>query len=84
MLNVFDLSDIVSKLWCHHTPINFFLNLESLGIFGVNGIRDLMSSSIAKNLMNLKDLHVEECSEIVEVIEDEGEVSIMSLFPNLR
>lgn len=34
--------------------------------------------------MTLKDLHVEECSEIVEVIEDEGEVSIMSLFPNLR
>ncbi|XP_073039896.1 probable disease resistance protein At4g27220 [Primulina eburnea] len=82
-LHLIDLQGSISNIWCRNIPISFFQNLGCLHIFCVNGIRNLMKSSIAKNLLNLDELRIERCQEMAEVIEDGKEVDATSLFPKL-
>ncbi|XP_073019599.1 disease resistance protein At4g27190-like isoform X2 [Primulina eburnea] len=76
--------DKISNMWCSHIPISFFHNLEILNIYKIDGIRNLISSSIAKALVNLHLLEINHCKEMIDVIEDETHVTANSVFPNLR
>lgn len=79
-----DLHDIRSNIWCRNIPISFFRNLDYLDILAINGINNLMSFSIAKNLVNLRVLSIGSCLDMVEVIQDEKQVPDVSPFPKLQ
>ncbi|XP_073305233.1 uncharacterized protein [Primulina huaijiensis] len=83
-LDLWNMPDKINNMWCRHIPISFFQNLETLIIFKVDGIRNLISSSIAKALVNLNTLHIYRCKEMIDVIEDETHVTVNSVFPNLE
>ncbi|XP_073021730.1 probable disease resistance protein At4g27220 isoform X2 [Primulina eburnea] len=83
-LNLWYMPDKISKIWCRHIPIIFFHNLERLSIYHVDGIRNLISSSIAKALVNLNTLDIDYCKEMIDVVEDETQVTVNSAFPNLK
>ncbi|XP_073305089.1 probable disease resistance protein At4g27220 isoform X7 [Primulina huaijiensis] len=83
-LDIWNMPDKISNMWCRHIPNSFFHNLEDLFIFKVDGIRNLISSSIAKALVNLNTLHIYHCKEMIDVIEDETHVTVNSVFPNLE
>ncbi|XP_073305094.1 disease resistance protein At4g27190-like isoform X2 [Primulina huaijiensis] len=74
----------ISNVWCRHIPISFFHNLERLSIYKIDGIRNLISSSIAKALVNLNTLDIKYCKEMIDVIEDDTHVTVNSVFPNLE
>ncbi|XP_073021043.1 uncharacterized protein [Primulina eburnea] len=82
-LCLFDMPDKISKIWCRHIPISFFHNLESLFIYKVDGIINLISSAIAKALVNLNRLYIKYCKEMIDVTEDETHVNVNFVFPNL-
>ncbi|XP_073305939.1 probable disease resistance protein At1g61300 isoform X3 [Primulina huaijiensis] len=84
ILNLSYFPDKISKIWCRHIPTSFFNNLENLFIYEVDGIKNLISSSIAKDLVNLKRLDINHCKEMIDVIEDETHVPVNSVFPNLE
>ncbi|XP_073305047.1 disease resistance protein At4g27190-like isoform X2 [Primulina huaijiensis] len=83
-LGLLHIADKISNMWCRHIPVIFFHNLESLFIFKIDGIRNLISSSIAKDLVNLNKLDIKYCEEMIDVIEDETHVTVNSVFPNLE
>ncbi|KAG8362818.1 hypothetical protein BUALT_BualtUnG0034500 [Buddleja alternifolia] len=76
----------ISNLWYHQTPPADFLNeLEELKIKECANIRCLFSSSVAANLLNLKQLVIHSCDEMVKVIGDEENVYENSpIFPSLE
>lgn len=43
-----------------------------------------MSSSIAENLVNPDELYIVRCQEMIEVVEDNKEIYVTSLFPKLE
>ncbi|XP_031258428.1 uncharacterized protein LOC116116503 [Pistacia vera] len=51
-----------------------FENLRTLRISYCNGMQNLMSSSTAKSLVNLKVLSIEGCEMMIEVIANEGDI----------
>ncbi|XP_073305930.1 probable disease resistance protein At4g27220 isoform X2 [Primulina huaijiensis] len=83
-LHLIHFPDKISKIWCTHIPISFFHNLERLVIYKIDGIRNLISSSIAKALVNLKSLDIYYCKEMIDVIEDVTHLTANSVFPNLE
>ncbi|XP_073305082.1 probable disease resistance protein At4g27220 isoform X1 [Primulina huaijiensis] len=83
-LNLWNMPGKISNMWCRRIPISFFHNLESLFIYRVDGIRNLISYAIAKALVNLNTLDINYCKEMIDVIEDETHVTINSVFPNLE
>ncbi|XP_073021032.1 uncharacterized protein [Primulina eburnea] len=83
-LRLWDMPDKISKIWCRHIPISFFHNLETLFIYKVDGIRNLISSAIAKALVNLYMLQIRYCKEMIDVTEDETHVTVNFVFPNLK
>ncbi|XP_073020828.1 probable disease resistance protein At4g27220 isoform X2 [Primulina eburnea] len=76
--------DKINKIWCRHISTGFFHNLEGLHIYKVDGITNLISSSTAKALVNLKALYIKYCKEMIDVIEDETHVTVNYVFPNLE
>ncbi|XP_075483887.1 uncharacterized protein LOC142524045 [Primulina tabacum] len=83
-LDLWNMPDKISKIWCRHIPTCFFHNLERLSIYNIDGIRNLISSSIAKALVNLNTLDINYCEEMIDAIEDETYVTVNSVFPNLE
>ncbi|KAG8372113.1 hypothetical protein BUALT_Bualt12G0032700 [Buddleja alternifolia] len=77
----------ISNLWCHQIPLaGFFNKLEELYIRDCGRIRSLFTSSIVANLVNLKELGIIHCSEMVKVIGDDEETLSENspIFPNLQ
>ncbi|XP_073305841.1 uncharacterized protein [Primulina huaijiensis] len=83
-LNLHNMPDKISKIWCRRIPISFFHNLEDLFIYKVGGIRNLISSAIAEALVNLNILHIKYCKEMIDVTEDETHVTVDFVFPKLK
>ncbi|KAG8372066.1 hypothetical protein BUALT_Bualt12G0027900 [Buddleja alternifolia] len=78
----------IRNLWCHQIqPTGFFNKLEELYIYRCGSIRSLFSSSIAADLVNLKNLWIDSCNEIVKVIGDDEEnvcENSQLIFPSLE
>ncbi|KAG8372008.1 hypothetical protein BUALT_Bualt12G0022000 [Buddleja alternifolia] len=77
----------ISNLWCHQIPpTGFFNKFEELYIRECGSIRCLFSSSIAANLVNLKNLEIDSCNEMVKVIGDNEEnvCENSPIFPSLE
>ncbi|KAG8363566.1 hypothetical protein BUALT_Bualt19G0035800 [Buddleja alternifolia] len=73
-LKMLRINSYISNLWCHQIPpTGFFNKFEELHIRACGNIRCLFSSSISANLVNLKELSIWECNEMVEVIGDDEE-----------
>ncbi|XP_075486098.1 uncharacterized protein LOC142525644 [Primulina tabacum] len=84
ILHLRGMPDKISKIWCRHIPISFFHNLENLFIYKADGIRNIISSAIAKALVNLNVLRIQYCKEMIDVTEDETHVTVNFVFPNLK
>ncbi|KAG8372117.1 hypothetical protein BUALT_Bualt12G0033100 [Buddleja alternifolia] len=78
----------ISNLWCHQIPsADFFSKLENLTIVDCGSIRTLFTSSIAANLVNLKNLEIWRCNEMGKVIGDNEENvcdNSQLMFPSLE
>ncbi|KAG8372007.1 hypothetical protein BUALT_Bualt12G0021900 [Buddleja alternifolia] len=77
----------ISNLWCHKIPPGFFSKLIELNINKCGSIRSLFSSSMVRNLVNLKTLSIRNCNEIVKVIGDDEEnvcENSQLIFPSLE
>ncbi|KAH6823221.1 hypothetical protein C2S53_016644 [Perilla frutescens var. hirtella] len=79
----------------HRFHVSSFNELEKLKVCEYQGSMCLFTSSIAGNLVNLRELIILECSEMVKVIEDEdndekekavngGEIRRTLVFPKLQ
>lgn len=80
----------------HEIPASSYYNgLETLTILGYEGSKSLLSSSVARNLVNLKTLRIEKCDEMVQVIKDDDDdeeentrilanTNVVALFPKLE
>ncbi|WMV52886.1 hypothetical protein MTR67_046271 [Solanum verrucosum] len=76
----------ISALCSHQLPTDYFTKLQTLVVSECGKLRNLMSPSVAKGLLNLQWLHIEQCESMEEVIvteEQQGE-GIMTLFPLLE
>ncbi|KAL3327272.1 hypothetical protein AABB24_037795 [Solanum stoloniferum] len=71
----------ISALCSHQLPTDYFTKLRTLNVYDCGKLRNLMSPSVAKGLLNLLVLRIEHCQSMEEVI-TKGE-GIMTLFPQL-
>ncbi|KAL8517961.1 hypothetical protein ACS0TY_009310 [Phlomoides rotata] len=71
---------------CYQIPTGNITRLDYLGISGYHDVSSLFSSSIAAGLINLKNLVIGECKNMVKVIEEEVEEYSheTTLFPHLE
>ncbi|XP_051138551.1 probable disease resistance protein At4g27220 [Andrographis paniculata] len=76
--------DNVSNAWCRKIPIGFFGELEKLVINNCNKLNSLFTSSIAENLVKLKELTIQNCVEMVTVLSDDENVHQCLRFPCLE
>ncbi|KAK4412833.1 putative disease resistance protein [Sesamum alatum] len=74
----------ISNTWCCQIPDGFYHGLEQLVIESCHNISSLFSSSQVAHLVNLKELKIESCLEIVKVITDEENVHEKPSFPSLE
>ncbi|KAG5583574.1 hypothetical protein H5410_054201 [Solanum commersonii] len=75
----------ISALCSHQLPTAYFTKLQTLNVWDCGKLRNLMSPSVAKGLLNLQVLCITNCESMEEVItkeEQQGE-GIMTLFPLL-
>ncbi|XP_015161350.1 uncharacterized protein [Solanum tuberosum] len=75
----------ISALCSHQLPTDYFTKLQRLIVWNCGKLRNLMSPSVAKGLLNLQVLCITNCESMEEVItkeEQQGE-GIMTLFPLL-
>ncbi|WMV52826.1 hypothetical protein MTR67_046211 [Solanum verrucosum] len=72
----------ISALCSHQLPTDYFTKLQTLEVSDCGKLRNLMSPSVAKGLLNLKILKIGDCESMEEVI-TKGE-GIMTLFPRLE
>ncbi|KAK6779025.1 hypothetical protein RDI58_025743 [Solanum bulbocastanum] len=80
-LTIFRVNSI-SVVCSHQLPTDYFTKLQALYVSHCGKLRNLMSPSVAKGLLNLQLLEIEECESMEEVI-TKGE-GIMILFPRLE
>ncbi|KAH0723249.1 hypothetical protein KY285_005838 [Solanum tuberosum] len=71
----------ISALCSHQLPTAYFTKLQTLQVDGCGKLRNLMSPSVAKGLLNLQELCIQSCQSMEEVI-TKGE-GIVTLFPRL-
>ncbi|KAM3205749.1 hypothetical protein BC332_26879 [Capsicum chinense] len=82
-------ADSITALCSHQLPTAYFKELETLEVGNCCKLRNLMSPSVARGLLNLQALDILDCLSMEEVItedEQQGE-EIMSnepLFPRLE
>ncbi|KAH0723977.1 hypothetical protein KY285_005855 [Solanum tuberosum] len=76
----------ISALWSHQLPTDYFTKLKSLNVWNCGKLRNLMSPSVAKGLLNLRRLYIQDCESMEEVItkEEQEGAGIMTLFPLLE
>ncbi|KAK6779027.1 hypothetical protein RDI58_025745 [Solanum bulbocastanum] len=72
----------ISALCSHQLPTDYFTKLHTLLVWNCGKLRNLMSPSVAKGLLNLQLLWIVGCESMEEVI-TKGE-GIMILFPRLE
>ncbi|XP_049400074.1 probable disease resistance protein At4g27220 [Solanum stenotomum] len=72
----------ISALCSHQLPTDYFTKLQTLRVSYCGKLRNLMSPSVARGLLNLQVLFIEGCESMEEVI-TKGE-GIMTLFPRLQ
>ncbi|KAM3288786.1 hypothetical protein P3S67_022216 [Capsicum chacoense] len=66
----------ITALCSHQLPMGYFNKLEKLTVRRCGGLRNLMSPLVAKGLLNLRTLLIQECQSMEEVItkeEQQGE-----------
>ncbi|KAL3357833.1 hypothetical protein AABB24_018163, partial [Solanum stoloniferum] len=82
-LEVLSISRVnnISALCSHQLPTDYFTKLQTLFVSHCGKLRNLMSPSVAKGLLNLQVLTIQGCESMEEVI-TKGE-GIMILFPQL-
>ncbi|PHT43435.1 hypothetical protein CQW23_17460 [Capsicum baccatum] len=88
VLKLFNANSI-SALCSHQLPIAYFNKLETLEVQFCGKLRNLMSPSVARGLLNLRKLRIEECLSMKEVITEEEQqgkeiMANESLFPVLE
>ncbi|KAL8489892.1 hypothetical protein ACS0TY_025688 [Phlomoides rotata] len=76
--------DSIKSLWCDQIPMEFFTGLVKLTVSNCGNIESLFSLSIARNLINLRYLRIESCSEMVKVVEDKFDEVERCPFNNLE
>ncbi|KAF3673210.1 putative disease resistance protein-like isoform X2 [Capsicum annuum] len=90
----------ITALCSHQLPAPYFSKLEALEVQNCGELRNLMSPSVARGLLSLRKLRIEECQSMEEVItedqEQQGEqimieplflvleVVILDMLPKLR
>ncbi|KAH0707765.1 hypothetical protein KY289_012841 [Solanum tuberosum] len=72
----------ISDLCSHQLPTDYLSKLEILEVHDCGKLRNLMSPSVAKGLLNLRELEIENCQSMEEVI-TKGE-GAMALYPLLK
>ncbi|KAK6779069.1 hypothetical protein RDI58_025787 [Solanum bulbocastanum] len=72
----------ISALCSHQLPTPYFTKLQTLQVVFCGKLRNLMSPSVARGLLNLRVLFIKYCESMEEVI-TKGE-GIMTLFPQLE
>ncbi|KAM3339407.1 hypothetical protein P3S68_029276 [Capsicum galapagoense] len=82
-------ANCITSLCTHQLPMGYFSKIEKLEVRRCGELRNLMSPSLARGLLNLRILSIEECQSMEEVIaeqEQEGEEIMRneSLFPVLE
>ncbi|KAL8489906.1 hypothetical protein ACS0TY_025701 [Phlomoides rotata] len=76
--------DSIRSLWCDKIPMEFFTGLVELTVSNCGNIESLFSLSIARNLVNLRNLSIRNCSEMVKVVEDKFDEVERCPFNNLK
>ncbi|PHU14836.1 hypothetical protein BC332_16041 [Capsicum chinense] len=77
----------ITALCSHQLPTAYFIKLVTLEVENCGKLRNLMSPSVARGLLNLRTLWIEDCQSMEEVItEQQGEeiVTYEPLFPVLE
>ncbi|PHT27493.1 hypothetical protein CQW23_32897 [Capsicum baccatum] len=79
----------ITALCSHQLPTAYFKELDKLEVDSCGELRNLMSPSVARGLLNLRTLWIQECQSMEEVIteeEQQGEEIMCSepLFPGLE
>ncbi|KAL8489903.1 hypothetical protein ACS0TY_025698 [Phlomoides rotata] len=76
--------DSIRGLWCDKIPMEFFTGFVELTVSNCGNIESLFSLSIARNLVNLRNLSIRNCSEMVKVVEDKFDEVERCPFNNLK
>ncbi|PHT37367.1 hypothetical protein CQW23_25067 [Capsicum baccatum] len=63
----------ITALCSHQLPAPYFSKLEALEVQNCGELRNLMSPSVARGLLNLRKLRIEECQSMEEVITEDQE-----------
>ncbi|XP_049396972.1 probable disease resistance protein At4g27220 [Solanum stenotomum] len=76
----------ISALCYHQLPTDYFTKLQTLEVLDCGKLRNLISPSVARGLLNLQTLYILRCESMEEVITEEEEQGegIMILFPRLE
>ncbi|PHT96936.1 hypothetical protein BC332_34139 [Capsicum chinense] len=79
----------ITALCSHQLPTAYFRKLEKLEVRDCGKLRNLMSPSVARGLLNLRTLLIQECQSMEEVITEEEQqvkeiVTNEPLFPRLE
>ncbi|KAH6819322.1 hypothetical protein C2S51_002925 [Perilla frutescens var. frutescens] len=86
-LEISELQSMIS-IWSHQTSLSLFSGLEVLVVISCDVLIHLFSHSIAKVLVQLEHLTIEDCCMMQEVIANDGEAEKPEinecLFPRLR
>ncbi|PHT37368.1 hypothetical protein CQW23_25068 [Capsicum baccatum] len=82
-------ANCITSLCTHQLPMGYFSKIEKLEVRRCGELRNLMCPSLARSILNLRILSIEECQSMEEVIaeqEQEGEEIMRneSLFPVLE
>ncbi|KAH7854329.1 hypothetical protein Vadar_012615 [Vaccinium darrowii] len=64
----------VSDLWCSELPSSSFSKLENLEVISCASLRNMFNPSMARDLVNLKELLIEDCSTLEAVVGKKEEV----------
>uniref|UniRef100_A0A0V0I4L7 Putative ovule protein n=1 Tax=Solanum chacoense TaxID=4108 RepID=A0A0V0I4L7_SOLCH len=85
VLSIYEANSI-SALCSHQLPTPYFTKLKTLKVKSCGKLRNLMSLSVARGVLNLQILKIDCCESMEEVIikeEQQGE-GIITLFPQLK
>uniref|UniRef100_M1AF87 Cc-nbs-lrr resistance protein n=1 Tax=Solanum tuberosum TaxID=4113 RepID=M1AF87_SOLTU len=75
-------AESISAICSHQLPTAYFSKLQTLKVQDCSKLRNLMSPTVARGLLNLQVLQIKHCESMEEVI-PKGE-GIMTLFPHLE
>ncbi|KAF3633265.1 putative disease resistance protein-like [Capsicum annuum] len=89
VLQIDGANNNITTLCSHQLPTAYFSKLKTLKVWGPGKLRNLMSPSVARGLLNLRTLLIKQCQSMEEVITEEerqGEeiMTNESLIPRLK